>query len=167
MPASPNGQAPQDVSLENFPLSGIYAFNGVVWDEGVEVYISFSGKEKQIVKGNGDTITISPGLKGTLINQDGDTFDFVITGSRHSSPNEDGTIDETFNGLNLLGNPFVVPADPDGNLPGHYVFDDEGSYSFTQTRGHATYTYDEANDPPWGPLEGSGQILYIVDDMIA
>lgn len=150
MPNNTNGQAPTAFSFEDFSLQDIYAANGTTLE--ADIVLDMAGKAKTITMRNGDTIDISPGLKGTLTNNDtGDTFDFVATGSIRNSVNDDGTILATANGLNLIGNPYV----------------DDGAYALTQTRGHFTYTYDDANVPPWGPLEGDGQIIFIVDDLIA
>ena len=156
MPANPNGQAPVESSLEAFPLQLLYDFNGATLER--EVLLDVYGTEKSITKGNGDTIGIAPNLKGTLTDvATGETFDFVFTGSIQRSENEDGTFDVTYNGLNLVGNPYL-DADGDGDL----------AYALVQTRGHFTQIQDPSGTTPeeiYGPLDGNGQILYIVDDI--
>ena len=85
----------------------------------------------------------------------GDTFEFVATGSIHRSENKDGTTQVTLNGLNLTGNPYLDP-----NADGSEV------YALAQTRGHFFYTEDPGGSTPeeiYGPLDGNGQMLYIVD----
>lgn len=152
-----NGGAPQEFALEDIPLQDIYEANGATLED--DIRLTISGKSKTITKGNGDTIDISPATRGTLTNTDtGEEFDFVATGSFHTTVNEDGTSDVTVTGLNLIGNPFV----------------NDGSYALVQTRGRFEYTFDpeaEPSDPPspgdgFGPLEGNGQILFIVDDLV-
>jgi len=158
MPTNLNGQAPTETSIEDFPLQDLYDFNGATLEDNITLDIA--GKAKTITKGNGDTIEISPNFKGTLTNldtADADTFDFVATGTIQRSENDDGTIDVTYNGLNLVGNPYLNPPDGEGDL----------GYALVQTRGHFYNTEDPAGTTPseiFGPLEGNGQILYIVDD---
>ncbi len=150
MPSNPNGQAPVEVSLEGFDLQSLYDANGAYLED--EILLSYAGKAKTITQGNGDTVDISPSFKGTLTNlESGDVFEFVATGSIRYSDNGDGTLLITYNGLNLVGNPYL----------------DDGSYALVQTRGHFSNVYDEASDPAYGPLDGHGQILFIVDDLVS
>jgi hypothetical protein len=155
MPASENGGAPTEETLEDFPLQLLYDANGATLDE--DITLSYSRKLKVITTGTDDTIEISPGFTGTLTNEDtGDEFDFVATGSVRTSDNDDGTSEVTVNGLNLTGNPYL-DADGDGDL----------DYALTQTRGHYSFTVDPTGATPeeiYSPLEGDGQILYIVDN---
>jgi hypothetical protein len=152
MPRNPNGGAPQKFALEDVPLQDIYEANGTTLED--DIVLDFWGKTKTITKGNGDTIEISPGSRGTLTNNDTDeVFDFVATGNFQYSDNGDGTTDVTINGLNLQGNPYV----------------NDGSYALVQTRGHFNYTFDPAGadfSEQYSPLEGNGQILFIVDDLV-
>jgi hypothetical protein len=141
MARNPNGTRPAEVSV-SLDISDFYEYFGNPLED--EIILTYGGKEKTILTGNGETIITSPGVRGTLSNlTTGESLDVMLPGTFHISTLEDGTEVEKYTGINILGDPFIGQ---------------DGQYAVVQTRGNFTWDGE--------PLSGNGQINYVVDDLL-
>ena len=118
-------------------------------DCGFDVEIHIVGKTKTIDLGDGRFIVPAPGQEATLrATASDETVEYVVTGIFFQQVLEDGSVEVTATGRNILIRPPNAPTPPDTGI--------------FLTTGNFNFAVDENGDE-LRPFAGSGSVVNICD----